>query len=485
MQQTRAGDTLAALPLGLCIQAEARAGVGELPQTETPEQALARALLAAQAKRPHEAMGICRDVLAQAPQTAGAFGLLGGLLGRMGQVAEAIDCLQQALRRQPGVASWHGNLSALFRNEGRLDESLAEAQQAARLQPEAASHHLEVGLTCLAMAQHEAAADAFLAAIRREEDNANAHMALGELLLALGEYRPGWVEYEWRNRLEQARGSLPSMPAPRWNGMPMPGRRLFLVADQGFGDMIQFARYIPRVAALCGEVITGWGPEVVALLGPMPGISAAYASWPEIPAHDAYCLLSSLPGLFGTDADSIPLPGPYIPLAGDRAARWKQELDQRCRPGTMRVALAWSGRPTHPNNARRSLRLEQLAPLLEIEGVTLVSVQKPMPEGDRGFAQTLPHFVDLSDELTSFADTAAVLMSVDLLISVDSAVVHLAGALGRPCWVLVPKPSDWRWLLDRTDSVWYPSLRLFRQQRFGEWTPVIQEVAAAVRVRRH
>ena len=484
MQQTLAGDTLTLLPLRLHLEAEVRA-LGDLAQAETPEQALARAILAAQAKRPHEAIGICRDVLVQAPQTAGAFGLLGGLLGRIGQITEAIDCLQQALSRQPGVASWHGNLSALFRNEGHLEASLAAAQQAARLQPEAASHHLEIGLTCLAMGRHEAAADAFLGSIQCEDDNANAHMALGELLLALGQYRPGWIEYEWRNRLEQARGTLPSMPAPRWNGMAMPNKRLFLVADQGFGDMIQFARYIPRVAALCGEVITGWGPEVVALLGPMPGISAAYNSWSEIPKHDAYCLLSSLPGLFGTDADSIPLPGPYIPLASDKEARWKQELDRRCHPGTMRVALAWSGRPTHPNNARRSLRLDQLAPLTQVEGVTLVSVQKPMPESDRGFAQTLPHFVDLSGELESFADTAAVLASVDLLISVDSAVVHLAGALGRPCWVLVPRPSDWRWLLDRTDSVWYPSLRLFRQHRFGDWQSVIQDVTAAVRLRRN
>ena len=457
--------------------------MGDLALAETPEQALARALLAAQAKRPHEAIGICRDVLVQAPQTAGALGLLGGLLGRMGQITEAIDCLQQALSRQPGVASWHGNLSALFRNEGYLEEALAAAYQAARLQPEAACHHLEIGLTCLALGRHQAAAEAFLGSIRCEDDNANAHMALGELLLALGEYRPGWVEYEWRNRLEQARGTLPSMSAPRWNGMTMPNKRLFLVADQGFGDMIQFARYIPRVASLCGEVITGWGPEVVALLGPMPGISAAYASWSEIPKHDAYCLLSSLPGLFGTDADSIPFPGPYIPLASDKAARWQQELDRRCHPGTMRVALAWSGRPTHPNNARRSLRLEQLAPLTQVEGVTLVSVQKPMPDGDRGFARTLPRFVDLSGELESFADTAAVLASVDLLISVDSAVVHLAGALGRPCWVLIPRPSDWRWLLDRTDSVWYPSLRLFRQHRFGEWQSVIQDVTTAVRLR--
>lgn len=455
-----------------------------MSEAETLDQALARALAAAQARRPNEAVGICRDVLAASPQSAGALGLLGGLLGRMGMIGEAISLLEQALGKQPGVASWHGNLSALYRSEGRLDRSLEAAEQAARLQPEHSGHYLELGLTALAMARHDLAADAFLDAIRRDDDNANAHMALGELLLSLGQYRAGWVEYEWRNKLEQAKGTLPAMLAPRWNGMALPNKRLFLVADQGFGDMIQFARFIPQVVALCGEVITGWGPEVVALLGPVAGISAAYARWPDIPAHDAYCLLSSLPGLFGVDADSIPLDIPY--LAPDRAKlqHWTAQLDRRCRPGTMRVAIAWSGRPTHPNNIRRSIRLAQLAPLAAIEGVTLISVQKPMPEADRAYAATLPHFVDLSDELDSFADTAAVLSAVDLLISVDSAVVHLAGALGQPCWVLVPMPSDWRWLQDRSDSVWYTSLRLFRQSSFGDWVPVIEEVANAVRVRR-
>ncbi len=455
-----------------------------MSEAEPADQALARALAAAQARRPNEAVGICRDVLAATPGSAGALGLLGGLLGRMGQAGEATNLLEQALARQPGVASWHASLSALYRSEGRLDASLEAARQAALLQPELSAHHLEVGLTCLAMSRHAAASDAFLEAIRRDDDNANAHMALGELLLSLGQYRAGWVEYEWRNRLEQAKGTLPAMLAPRWNGMAIPGKRLFLVADQGFGDMIQFARYIPRVAGLCGEVITGWGPEVVALLAQVPGISAAYARWPDIPSHDVYCLMSSLPGLFGTEGDSIPAGVPYLAPDRGRVEHWTRQLDQRCRTGAMRVAIAWSGRPTHPNNSRRSLRLEQLAPLAAVDGVSLVSVQKPMPDADRGYAASLPHLLDLSDELESFADTAAVLTAVDLLISVDSAVVHLAGALGRPCWVLVPLPADWRWLHDRTDSVWYPSLRLFRQTRFGEWSPVIEAAAEAVRARR-
>jgi hypothetical protein len=164
----------------------------------------------------------------------------------------------------------------------------------------------------------------------------------------------------------------------------------------------------------------------------------------------------------------------------ERVAFWRSRLDGLLPPGRLRVGLAWSGRPTHPNNARRSIRLQTLAPLLANTAVDFIGVQKPFPEEDRGYAATLPNFHDLSTELESFAETGALLESLDLLIAVDTAVVHLAGALGRPAWVMVPDPADWRWLLEREDSVWYTSLRLFRQDKPAEWGPVVARMAAAL-----
>lgn len=262
--------------------------------------------------------------------------------------------------------------------------------------------------------------------------------------------------------------------------MRLPGGRLLLVADQGFGDMMQFARFIPAVVKRVGEVVVGWGPEVVALLGSFPGVAAAYNRFNDIPPYEAYCLMSSLPGLLGVELDTIPAPIPYFHADAEKVRQWWARLDGLTRPGRLRVGLAWSGRGTHPNNGRRSLSLAQLAPVTAVQGVDFVTLQKPIPDSDRPVMATLPQLLDVSAGLGDFSDTAALIAAVDLVVAVDTSVVHLAGALGRPTWVLIPKPADWRWLHDRTDSPWYPTLRLFRQQVSHAWEPVIAETAAAL-----
>jgi Tfp pilus assembly protein PilF len=447
---------------------------------ETPEQALARALNAAKHRRVHEAMGICRDVLAASPDMAGAMGLLGGILGQEGRVDEAIRLLEAAIARQPAVANWHLNLCALYRGKNMLDESLRAGLEGVRHSPETSNHRVELALTHLTRGERDEAAHQFREGIAKEPEAAAPHMGLGELLLSQGEYLPGWMEYAWRNKLDQARGTLPKMKAAPWNGMRLPGGKLLLVADQGYGDMIQFARYIPWVKERVPELIVGWGPEVTALLGDHPDINMCISKWTDVPPHDAYVLLSSLPWLFNTELDTIPLPIPYWTPKPDLVARWRQRLESALQPGRLRVGLAWAGRTTHPNNARRTLRLERLAPILANRDVDFIGLQKPFPEEDRAFAATVPNLLDLSGELESFADTGAVIASLDLLISVDTAVVHLAGAMGAPAWVLVPEPADWRWLLNREDCVWYPTLRLFRQEKPTLWAPVFAKVADAL-----
>jgi hypothetical protein len=454
-----------------------------LPGPETPDQALTRALAAAKLRRIHEAMGICRDVLAAVPDMPGALGLLGGILGQEGRPDEAIPLLEAAIARQPAVANWHLNLCALYRAKNRLDDALRAGLEAVRYSPDTANHRVELALTYLGRGERDLAARHFREGIGREPESAAAHMGLGELLLSLGDYLPGWMEYAWRNKLDQARGTLPKMTAAAWNGMRIPEGRILLVADQGFGDMIQFARYIPRVRERVPNLIIGWGPEVTALLGDHPDIAACIPRWADVPPHDAYVLLSSLPQIFGTELHSIPWSGPYMAMKPDRIARWRQRLDAACRPGRLRVGIAWSGRPTHPNNARRSLRLQALAPILAHRDIEFVVLQKPFPEEDRAFAATCPNLHIISDELESFAETGAVIAGLDLVLAVDTAVVHLAGAMGAEAWVLVPEPADWRWLVGREDCVWYPSLRLFRQETPADWAPVIARAAAALRAR--
>jgi hypothetical protein len=459
----------------------ANAAPATAPGAETPDQALTRALNAAKLRRVNEAIGICKDVLAAVPDMPGALGLMGGILGQEGRADEAIALLEKAVARQPGVANWHLNLCALYRGKNQLDHALRAGLEAVRCSPETANHRVELALTHLTRGERDLAAKHFREGIGKEPEHAAAHMGLGELLLALGDYPSGWLEYAWRNKLDQARGTLPKMTAAPWNGMRIPDGKILLVADQGFGDMIQFARYIPQVRERIPHLIIGWGPEVTALLGDHPDIETCVGKWADVPPHDTYVLLSSLPQIFGTTLDTIPWPGPYMAMKPDRIAHWRRRLDAACKPNRLRVGLAWSGRPTHPNNIRRSVRLETLAPILANKDVDFVVLQKPFPDEDRAFAATCPNLHDISGELETFAETGAVIAGLDLVIAVDTAIVHLAGAIGAEAWVLIPDPADWRWLLGRNDSVWYPSLRLFRQQKATEWGPVLANVAVALK----
>jgi len=458
--------------------------MSDTAQKETVEQTLARALNAAKLRRINEAIGICRDLLVSNPDLPGALGLLGGILGQEGRADEAIGYLKSALARQPNVGNWHLNLCALYRGKNMLDEALQSGLEAIRHSPDTAAHRVELALTHLTRGERDLASLRYREALAREPENPAAHMGLGELLLSLGEYPPGWMEYYWRNKLDQARGTLPKMTSAQWNGMKLPGGTLLLVADQGFGDMIQFARYIPRLKERVPNLVIGWGPEVTALLGKHPDISVCFPKWGDAPPHDAYALLSSLPQIFATELHSIPAPIPYLTMDPERVAHWGRRLAAAFPQRRLRVGLSWSGRATHPNNLRRSVRLETLAPVLAVPGVDFVSLQKPFPDEDRAFAQTIPSFLELAPELTDFSETGAAIRYLDLVIAVDTAVVHLTGAMGSEAWVMVPEPADWRWLLNRTDSPWYPTLRLFRQKRAGEWAPVLAELAQALKERK-
>jgi Tfp pilus assembly protein PilF len=447
---------------------------------ETPDQALTRAQAAAQAKRWGEAGGICNDVLATSPEHPAALALLGVVSAHTGQPERAIGLLERAVKRHTGVAAWHANLCSLYRIMNRMEEALAAGHEAVRLGPDSADNLVNLSLVLTDLDDRNRAVACLLRALGLNPSHADARLALAQNLLARGELEPGWIEYEWRNETEAGRGQLPRITSAPWNGMRIPGGKILLIGDQGYGDTIQFARYIPMVAERCEQVILGCSAEMAPLLARIPGVGVCCHRWNEIPGHAAHTRLSSLAGLFHARLETIPNTVPYLTPDPARVASWAERLDRQLPRARPRIGMAWSGRPTHPNDRRRSIRLERIVPLAEAGPACFVSLQKPLPPADAAAMSLFAGLTDLSDALSDFEETAALIANLDMVITVDTAMGHLAGALAKPVWILLPKASDWRWLLDRSDSPWYPTARLFRQRSPGAWDAVIGEVAVAL-----
>jgi Tfp pilus assembly protein PilF len=444
------------------------------------EQILARAQAAAQAKRFGEAAGICNDLLATQPDLPPALALLGMVAAHTGEIERSISLLERAVARQAGVAAWYGNLCTLYRLVYRLQDALNAGTQAMRLAPNNADYLVNLSMVFTDLDERERAIACLLRALGVNAEHADAHLAMAQNLLAQGDMASGWIEYEWRNLTEAGRGQLPKITSAPWNGMRIPAGRILLVGDQGYGDTIQFARYIPMVAERCQEVILGCSVEMLSLLKRIPGVAHAHHRWNEIPGHAAYCRLSTLPYLFQTSMTSIPSEVPYLHADPARVTAWAERLAAQLPQGVTRIGLAWSGRPTHPNDRRRSVSLSRLLPIANAGKCAFVSLQKPVPPADIEVMSQFPGLVDHSAALADFEETAALIANLDMVITVDTSVGHLTGALGKPAWVMLSKASDWRWLTDREDSPWYPTLRLFRQPKSGEWDTVISEVARAL-----
>ncbi len=434
-------------------------------------------------KRFAEAEAICARLLAEQPELPGALGLLGGLKAQQGEIEPAIGLLEKAVARQPNAVGWFDALCALYRIVHRLDEAIAAGRRAVQGAPDNPRHLFNLGRAHQDKGDADLALTFFLAALARQPDDPESHLAVGQILLARGEMRPGWIEYEWRNRLEMAKGRLPGIRAPVWNGMKLPAGRILLIADQGFGDAMQFVRYVPMVREYCEEVLLACSQELIGIFGRVEGVGRRFQRWQDVPGFSAWCLLSTLPFVFGTEMDTIPSNIPYLSPEAERVAFWRQRLAERLAAGGLRVGVVWAGRPTHPNDRRRSITLDRILPLAEIPGVRVVSLQLPVPEAAKAQLAAHPEIPDLGAELSDFAETAAVIRNLDLVVTIDSAVAHLAGSLGAPVWVMMPRPADWRWMNDRTDTPWYPSMRLFRQPAPGDWDGVFRELTAALRER--
>ena len=438
-------------------------------------QRLNQAQTVANQGRLAEAEAMCRDILATAPDMPEAAAMLGFILVRLNRFEEARALLESAIARRADVPHWHLELSQSYRRALRLDEALARAAEAVRLAPNDARFHVGLARVHVERGDPAAAREALLEALLRAPNDVDAHLALAHLWLSEGEYRPGWEEYEWRFRAPRFQTAMPRFTRPVWNGMRMPGRRILVAADQGFGDAFHFSRYLPLVAERCGGVVVLCRAAQIPVFSRLDGVTDCVVSIHDTEPHAAWCWMASLPRLFGTTLDNIPGTPSYLSADPARQAA----IAARLPVGRKRVGLVWAGNPDNSTDWRRSVPLKLLAPLAEIEGLQPISLQLSPPETDRATMRDMGLF-DLSDALSDFGETAAAIANLDLTIAVDSAVAHLSAAMGVPTWILVYEPADWRWLTGRDDSPWYPAARLFRQTEVGDWTdPVARLIAAA------
>jgi hypothetical protein len=393
-----------------------------------------------------------------------------------GRRAEAVASLEEGIRHSPGLAELHYNLGLALLGGNQFDQARACFERAVAIRADFPEGWRSLGQARLWSGDVEAAISSFRRALSLDPNDAESHGALGLALLTNGDLREGWAEYEWRWRAASYQ-PMHAFPGALWDGKPLnEGQTLLLHSEQGFGDAIQFVRYARLLAQRGQRVIVQCQPELVRLFQSLDGIPV-YARDEPLPEADAHCPMISVPLRVGTTLDNIPGDVPYLAAEPDTAAHWRERLATL--PSGLRVGLAWAGNPERRADDTRSLTLEQLSRLSAVQGVTWISLQKGTAARQARPSDIVLH--DFTTELADFADTAALLSNLDLIIAVDTAVAHLAGALAMPAWVLLPVGDVWRWMRDRSDSPWYPTLRLFRQTTPGDWNSVVDEVADTLR----
>ena len=476
-------------------------------------QALSLAETERAAGRLAAAEALCHRILQVVPSDAGALHLLAIVLHEKGDPIGAVEALERAIAAKGDVPLYQANLAEMYRRVGRHEEAIAAGQRALALNPDnplalnnlgiayydrdqydraiecyrrslalspgSPEAHNNLGSAMLAQGDATAALACFRHAVALKPDYVDAHNNLAMTLLLTGDFESGWSELEWRHR-RVVRPQVP-LSQQQWRGEDFTGKTLLIQGEEGHGDAIHFLRYLPAAAARGGKLVLAVHRPLVRLARDLVPPVEVVALEEQPPRFDLHCSLMSLPLVFGTTLASVPAQVPYLSVATDVVELWQQRL---AGGSALKVGLVWSGALKYGHNRHRAMAAERLAPLLEIEGVSWFSLQVGEPK--RELAR-FPHgkITDLSGELTDFTETAGALLALDLVVSTDTAVPHLAGALARPAWVMLAFMPDWRWLLDRETSPWYPTMRLFRQPRRGEWGTVVERVAAELQAVRN
>jgi len=425
------------------------------------------------AGRLDEALDAGQRALVLAPGLAPALNSVGIVHFERGAFAEAADHYRGALAQAPGFAQAHSNLGNALRALHDLEEAVASYRRAVQTDPDFADAWSNLGSALNVLGRREEAMAAYRTCVAKDPLHANGHTGLAMQMLLRGDFAEGWYEYEWRWRSSDLAGRAPA--GARWQGDALAGRRLVLHAEQGLGDTLQLVRYAKTL---------GRGGANVTLAAPRPLVRLLSASLAGVkvvgddepaPAGDVHCPLFTLPLALAADAEVVTAEVGYLRAPRSETAKWRARLGGG---GSLRVGVVWAGNPRHDNDHNRSIAPSQLAPLLAVEGVSWVSLQV----GAAGPGGDAPaRWFDAAAHIEDFLDTAGAVAALDLVISIDSAVAHLAGAIGVPTWVLLPVGCDWRWRLEGEASAWYPTMRLFRQATYGDWAPVAARAADALR----
>lgn len=421
-----------------------------------------------------EAERHAREALARAPMAAHLHANLGSILLRQRRFAEAEAALERAVELRPHSSSHHNAMGSVLARQGRLLEAESECLRAVELNRTYADGWTELGLIRQSLGRDPEALECLDEAVRLDPSQARAHLGRAQVLLKAGRWVEGFDEYEWRWQ------SLPGTPRAcaraLWNGSELSGKTILLSSEQGLGDTIQFARYASLVAARGGRVILEAPDGLLPLLRTIPGVADFITADMPLPDFDEQAPLASLPRILGSTLETIPAEMPYLRADGVLAQRMEAALGPR---RALRVGLAWAGNPAHARDRHRSAPLAGLEEFGRLAGVEWYSLH--IGEKERAEAQAAGWVRVILSESGGVAELAALMTQLDLAISVDSMAAHLAGALAKPVWTLLALAADWRWLLDRADTPWYPTMRLFRQARLGDWEGVAGEVCRALR----
>jgi tetratricopeptide (TPR) repeat protein len=422
-------------------------------------------------QRPDEAIAAYEQAIRIRPHYPEPHNNLGALMQALRQDDRATYHYQEALRLAPDSLEVRYNLALLNQERDRLEEAVSSYRELLGRKPDHAEARNNLGNTLLALRLPHDAIGCYRQTLADNPASAEARWNLGVANLLLGRFDEGWEGHEWRFR---QKGAAPRVfPQPMWDGSELHDRRILLHAEQGLGDTLQFVRYASLVKQRGGHVILECQEPLYRLLSTVRGVDQLIAKGSPLPAFDCHAPLLSLPGIFRTTLATVPTEVPYIHVGPEAVEHWRETIAAQAGSRTgLKVGLTWAGNPLHKNDRNRSLPARGLEALAGLENVVFFGLQKgPAPECGL-------ETIDLVGQSRDFFDTAAILLNLDLIVSVDTSVAHLAGALGRPVLTLLPFAPDWRWMLDRADSPWYPSMKLYRQARRKDWMEVIQRLRA-------